>query len=666
MPLVQVIWSPANGDAYCGTVGVTSAFSVSRDGGVSWNQMALMDISHATQLHIVDIAVVDGMTLYALFGDDIDGDGVVEQGDLHMVMKTTDGGANWERIYSQRSGANADRIRWLALSPEYATDETFFAAQTDKRIWKSSNGGQTFVGLTAPEDITAIGVVDANTYFTGHIGEVYKSGRWTAGDIKGGDTPNEIVIAPDGTLYVGTDDGEVQTSTDDGQNFRTLGATANLGAGENVYVAVDPKYTENNVIYAGTSNGISRWKVGTDSAWKDFTADAAGVDCRGIRVSADTGILYAANEDLGEGAGRVSYPLLPISTPANWPDFMDNDLGVAGGNPGLTDIEIGSGSTVVYAIAVGTGAGTYGYTDRIFVFTDELATSPTLSAPKDRTVVPVTLSPTGEIITGTMQDFSWKAVSTASGISLWYRVEIATDRAFKNKVFGADDTNNTRGTTLPVNLANLNLVPGGAYYWRVYADSTHGGIGTGTTKSQKSASRSFTIELPAPFVKSPEYGATTQLKPTFSWIAVQGATSYELELSTNPFFANAQVKKPLSHTTWTWDEELEFDTNYYWRVRAVKSGKGILTNNSDWAEAVFTTRSPDAPAPPPPVQVIEYPPAPPQPAPQITLPQPQVILPAAAPPPAQISPPFIWAIIIIGAVLVIAVIVLIVRTRRIG
>jgi hypothetical protein len=55
------------------------------------------------------------------------------------------------------------------------------------------------------------------------------------------------------------------------------------------------------------------------------------------------------------------------------------------------------------------------------------------------------------------------------------------------------------------------------------------------------------------------------------------------------------------------------------------------------------------------------------PTPTVILPTPTVVIPTQPTPTTvkeEISPAYIWAIIIIGAILVIAVIVLIVRTRR--
>jgi len=114
-------------------------------------------------------------------------------------------------------------------------------------------------------------------------------------------------------------------------------------------------------------------------------------------------------------------------------------------------------------------------------------------------------------------------------------------------------------------------------------------------------------------------------------------------------------------------------TKYYWRVRTNIAGPV----RSPWsATRSFTVG--ELPEAQPPV-VIQQPPAPVievPPAPSITLQPPEIVLPAPPPPPPEIvipaapepTPPVptwaIYAIIIIGAVLVIALIVLIMRTRR--
>jgi hypothetical protein len=192
-----------------------------------------------------------------------------------------------------------------------------------------------------------------------------------------------------------------------------------------------------------------------------------------------------------------------------------------------------------------------------------------------------------------------------------------------------------------------NLLPNHVYYWRARAKLPH--------LSPWSATRSFTTsttELIESVVslEAPVNGATgVSLKPTLAWSRVIGATGYEWELAKDPVFAvpveraggdlakvNAVV---LQH-------ELDYNTTYYWRVRAQLTPKP--PTYSDWATAIFTTMAEPAAT------------------------QPPVVIPTQAPPvvvevpvPAAIPAYLLWAIVVIGAVLVIAVIVLIVRTRRV-
>ena len=623
---VIVAWSPTGDDAYAVSTGDGSAYSRSTDGGVTWNQLGLMDVSAvSTNLSIVASAVVDANTMYIIMAD---------SGDTENLFKTTDGGSSWERIWYQADMAS------LALSPNYATDETLFVAVTGStRIWKTTNAGETFIGLTSPANVTAIGVVDKDTYYTGHSAAVYKSGRWVAATGVS-DVVLSFAIADDGTIFIGTDDGDVQQSTDDAGKFTTLGAGNQL-SDNNVVVALDPDYASNNYIYAGcegdattTSAGVYRWEYGSSTVWKELDSGAAADElrCTAVALSAD-GTLYASSNLAAKGVRRSVAPQGPSA--AAWAfesvlqDIPDSTAIT------LDSLSVTSGSNVLYAIANNITVGSYGYAYRLIAFTDNLAVTPELSGPKDGTATP-----------GTSVTFSWKKID--SPVSLTTTYEVSSDSTFA--VSTATGTVPKTGTGVTV----TGLTPGTKYWWRVYVSSP--------LRSKNSASWTFTPKLTATgttsYTTAPAPGAIdVSLRPVFQWASVPGATSYELELADNPFFANASVKKPLTHTVWTWDTDLEYSTTYYWRARALKSGKGILTNYSSWSEASFTTMAKPAP------------PAPPAAPPQITVqpapPAPPAVVQIPPAPPSPVTPAVIWAIIIIGAVLVIAVIVLIVRTRRV-
>lgn len=165
---------------------------------------------------------------------------------------------------------------------------------------------------------------------------------------------------------------------------------------------------------------------------------------------------------------------------------------------------------------------------------------------------------------------------------------------------------------------------------------------------------------------------------SFSWTRPHGATGvatgYDLRIAENADFnLGVQSVTVAATTDGTVSSSPALNLNpgqkYYWRVR-VTAGTPVQSNWSDTRsftieEAKVTPPVTITPAPPAPIITL--------PAPVINLPPPTTITIPPAPvitippppaPPAPIAPAYIWAVVIIGAVLVIAVIILIVRTRR--
>ena len=99
------------------------------------------------------------------------------------------------------------------------------------------------------------------------------------------------------------------------------------------------------------------------------------------------------------------------------------------------------------------------------------------------------------------------------------------------------------------------------------------------------------------------------------------------------------------------NEELNYYETYAWRVQAVRG-----TDTSAWVTSFFVTEAEPEEAPDPIEIVIPEP----TPTPEI-----EVIVPA--PTEVEILPEYLlWVIVGVAAVLIIAVIVLIVRTRRVA
>jgi len=128
----------------------------------------------------------------------------------------------------------------------------------------------------------------------------------------------------------------------------------------------------------------------------------------------------------------------------------------------------------------------------------------------------------------------------------------------------------------------------------------------------------------------------------FSWTSVSNADSYSFVLSPNANLTGALVSQDQGTTAFNFTGPLDYSDTYYWQVKAWK-GSVLMTTSSI---GVFSTIA-EAVAPTPPVVVNETP------APVIEIPAAQ-----------NITPTWIYAVIGIGAALVVVVIVLIVRTRR--
>jgi len=84
------------------------------------------------------------------------------------------------------------------------------------------------------------------------------------------------------------------------------------------------------------------------------------------------------------------------------------------------------------------------------------------------------------------------------------------------------------------------------------------------------------------------------IKPVFEWSAVDEAEGYELIVSINFSFANPAIERTgesaLTSTVWQSNVDLDYNTTYYWRVRACYSD-----SYGDWSDVgIFTTGSPPA------------------------------------------------------------------------
>jgi photosystem II stability/assembly factor-like uncharacterized protein len=194
-----------------------------------------------------------------------------------------------------------------------------------------------------------------------------------------------------------------------------------------------------------------------------------------------------------------------------------------------------------------------------------------------------------------------------------------------------------------------------------------------------------TIALAGPTLKGPSNGFTVPVNEisgdtadvNFSWKSPSDEiTLFDLEIAVDDEFdevvfefgdderdevGDGDEGDTMSFTMTDDDYDLMPGVTYYWRVRVNEAGPV----ESPWSDAwSFTVTDAEAvapvavqPAPPAPEITVEVPPAP-----AVTLPAPVVQVPEIAP---AIPTSLLWAVVVIGAILVIALIVLIVRTRKV-
>ncbi len=159
----------------------------------------------------------------------------------------------------------------------------------------------------------------------------------------------------------------------------------------------------------------------------------------------------------------------------------------------------------------------------------------------------------------------------------YYEVELSTDFTFLNVVAreqvagAASNSEITLATELNQNTR---------YYWRVRAYTADGHY------SNWSGTSYFRTVLLAPIpIKPADQGYVSGLLPTFSWLPVEGASSYTLQVSTVPNFSRLMFSKTQTGTSFTTANNLSSGRTYYWRIRT--NGRN---GPSQWSEVrTFTT-----------------------------------------------------------------------------
>ena len=312
------------------------------------------------------------------------------------------------------------------------------------------------------------------------------------------------------------------------------------------------------------------------------------------------------------------------------------------------------------------------YGSAIYSFVDAYTAGPTVVAPKDGTVLTSDLYAT----------MTWNPIAGPAGganpYNTNYMVKLSTSKDFTGSttpvytagagldVYTAGNTIQSVGVNPPVTTSPLtaNSLQGGTqYYWQVMAISPLPSRATvaGFTTALSAVNPAAVAVNPVP-----ANGATgvPVSNTTFTWPSVTGATGYQFVLADSTANTSANEFAIIDYSANTptnaevLQETLKYNNVYWWEVRATTA-----TSQSAWTILMFTTmQAPVATtattataAPTTTMSVI---------VPTVTATPTTVVVTNTGTTSQPIPSYLLWAVIAVGAVLVIAVIVLIVRTRR--
>ena len=298
-----------------------SAFSESKDGGDTWNQLSLID----TQMSkLYDFALsADAKTLYLT---SINDDGF----DSLWRSQSETLGEIWERILCFDS--ETDEII-LRHTPEESEEEAIFFAVLDSDYARYSlDKGETWERVWDCPDITDLAVVSNEMFYILDDNLVNKcwwneelwEGIWEwQRDVDTGlRSGYTVAISGEDFVFVGEKDdggeGKVAYSADGGVTFELTEAVPDPG---NMQVMPDEDFDINRFIYAASDEGkIYRWTIEGSTSWRELNPRYEGF----CGLAQKGGALYGAYADR-RGIARTLIPHLETVTEDDW-DWLKLDL----------------------------------------------------------------------------------------------------------------------------------------------------------------------------------------------------------------------------------------------------------------------------------------------------------------------------------------------------
>lgn len=299
---------------------------------------------------------------------------------------------------------------------------------------------------------------------------------------------------------------------------------------------------------AKNENGWSSY-----SPWSKFTTTVAAPVAPTLSSPSNgaTGVALTPLLDWNDVSGAASYRI-QIATDAGFTNIVKDTAGVLSSQYQVLGGALNNNTQYFWKVNATNVGGTSAYSTA-FSFTTIVAapSAPTLQTPSNG-ATNISVTPT----------LDWSDVSGATT----YRVQISTNSGFTAII------KDSAGLAASQFVVGSGVLGGNTtYYWRALATNAGG-------SSSFTSGFSFTT-LPAapsvPTLLTPANNSTgIALTPVLDWNDVSGATSYQIQISTNSGFT-AIIKDTsgvLSSQYQVLGGLFSNNTQYYWRVNATNAG----------------------------------------------------------------------------------------------
>lgn len=545
-----------------------SAFSVSLDDGISWNQLGLID-TRINRFRAL-AAAQDGKTVYL---SSVNDNGL----DSAWRSRTPIIGDAWQRIACLDISAPL-----LRLAPEKKDGSTLFLGnQSTTRMLQSRDSGQTWNDCLPGAMLQDMAAKSGDELYVLQADALvrrgkYESGGWSWDKFTDTGLLSAHTIAVQGTyVMAGAALGQqcpLSYSLDGGKDWILI--TEPAYSSGNRHAAFDEEFKDNHLIYlADDAGGLYRWAVGTSNRWDDMTPSSNSY--YGITPAA-SGVLYAAYSPLTtRGVDRSLYSRGGIPKLGVFWDQLTTGL-TSGVVFRLEPSAIVSADETVWAVDA-RDYNPLSSVGRLWAFKDTLANhSPWLISPKGNSLVYC------DPVTGrnAQVDLKWEQLSLAEA----YDVEIGKDKWFDLAVTGAAPATNPffvpNDLLYPAYYIGAGLLPeaGHTYFWHVRVKRAATGQ---VIRSRWSYALSFTVRAGFPVAAS-SYPGIQSLQPGheacdvpsyplgFSWTPMQGTTSYRFVLSRDPGLSQPVIDQTVTATAYKLPWRLDYQTAYFWQVTPVE------------------------------------------------------------------------------------------------